>query len=84
MQKVARKKGAEKKGKKRKIETREPKKSKFWLMRMRQLKILYICVLNLQENVFFLIGKRLFSKIEAHLATWQPKNGLNGKKTDFL
>ena len=51
---------------------------------MRQIKMLYIFVPNLQE--VYLLGKKkkLFSKFKAHWVLCQPKIGFDGKNTAFF
>ena len=55
-----------------------------WLMRMHQIRILYIFVPNLQELLHFFIKNRFFRQFKAHLASRQPKIGFSGKKRYFL
>jgi len=51
---------------------------KFWLMRIRQAKILYILVPNLGEIYVMVTKISFFSKTKAFLASWQPKDRFNG------
>ena len=61
----------------RKGPAQKKRKSKFWLMRMHQIRILYIFVPIFREIYPHFGKKSLFSKFKAHLASWQPKIGLN-------
>ena len=49
------------------------KKSKFWFMRMHQIKIFHIFVPNLGEIYLFGSLNSFFSETKAHLGPWQLK-----------
>ena len=56
---------------------------KFWLMRVRQIKILPIFVPYSGKSIF-LVKNSFLSKTKAHLASYRPKNELTIKNGIFV